>query len=70
MGALKDFGIDEKNVDAIKARLHPDTSALMLLGTAEDKEAFLDQLRAYDPKVALSTLSPEMDQMLRDRLNE
>jgi uncharacterized membrane protein len=70
MGALKDFGIDEKNVDAIKARLHPNTSALLLLGTAEDKEAFLNELRAYDPAVALSTLSPEMDQMLRDRLNE
>ncbi|MGL4648616.1 MAG: DUF1269 domain-containing protein, partial [Caldilineaceae bacterium] len=49
--ALKDFGISDKNVDAIKARLQPNTSALLLLGKAADKDAFVDQLRTYDPKV-------------------
>lgn len=66
--AMKDFGIDDKNVDAIKARLQPNTSALLVLGSVQDRDAVLDKLRSYDPKVVLSSLSPEVEKELRDRL--
>ncbi len=67
-GALRDFGIDNKNIEGIKARLQPNTSALMVLGHVEDREAFLAKIRTYDPQVAMSSLSPEVEKELRARL--
>jgi uncharacterized membrane protein len=66
--ALKDFGIDDKSITAIKARLTPDSSALMVLGRAEDRDALIARLRAYDPTVVSTTLTPEVEKELRDRL--
>lgn len=66
--AMKDFGIDDNTTDAIKARLQPGTSALLLLGTAADKDAFAARLKSYDAKVVLSSLTPELEKELRDRL--
>jgi uncharacterized membrane protein len=68
-GALKDFGIDNKNIDAIKARLQPNSSALLVLGHVEDRDAFLAKVRTYDPQVAMSSLSPEVEKELRARLS-
>jgi uncharacterized membrane protein len=69
-GAMKDFGIDDKNIDAIKARLQPNTSALLMLGSAQDRDAVIDRLRTYDPKVVLSSLSPEIEKEVRARLED
>ncbi len=66
--AMKDFGIDDANIAAIKARLQPNTSALLLLGRANDREAVLAQLRTFDPQVTLTTLAPEVEKELRARL--
>lgn len=67
-GALKDFGIDDRSVEMLKSRLQPNSSALLVLGQVEDKEAFITKLRSFDPKVVSTTLSPEVEKQLRDRL--
>jgi uncharacterized membrane protein len=66
--ALKDFGIDNDKIAAIKARLQPDSSALLLLGRVEDRDLFVDKLRTFEPQVFSSTLTPELEEQLRDRL--
>lgn len=66
--AMKDFGISDKNIETIKARLQPDTSALLVLGHVDDQDAFLAQLRTFEPQVVSSTLSPEVEKELRARL--
>ncbi len=70
VGALKDFGIDDKSVEMIKSRLQPNSSALLVLGQVEDKDAFASKLRSFDPKVVSTTLSPEVEKELYDRLAE
>ena len=65
---MKDFGIDDNNIAVIKARLQPNTSALMLLGHVEDRDAFLDKLRGYEPQVVSSSLTPEVEKQLREAL--
>jgi uncharacterized membrane protein len=66
--AMKDFGIDDKGIDVIKARLQPNSSALIILGHVDDREAFLEELRTFEPQVVMSTLSPEVEKELRARL--
>jgi uncharacterized membrane protein len=65
--AMKDLGIDDKNIEAIKSRLEPNSSALLLLGTVADKDAFVARLRTYDPKVISSSLAPEVEKQLREQ---
>jgi uncharacterized membrane protein len=66
--AIKDLGINDKDAEVIKAGLQPNSSALLVLGQVEDREAFIAQLRTYDPKVVSTTLTPEAEKQLRDRL--
>ena len=66
--AMKDFGIDNKSIEAIKARLQPNSSALLLLGHADDRDALIAKLRTFDPTVVSTTLTPEVEKDLRDRL--
>jgi uncharacterized membrane protein len=68
IAALKDFGISDQSIEAIKRRLQPNTSALLLLGHANDREALLVKLQEYDPKLVSSTLPPEVEKELRERL--
>lgn len=64
---LKDFGIDDKSIEAIKRRLQPNTSALLILGRAHDREILLAKLREYDAKLVSSTLAPEVEKELREQ---
>lgn len=66
--AMKDFGIDDKNIETIKARLQPNSSALLLLGQANDRDALIAKLRTYDPTVVSSSLTPEVEKEIRERL--
>ncbi len=68
--AMRDLGISDKNISVIKSQLHPDSSALLILGQVEDRDAFVAALRSYDPKVVSSSLSPEVEKQLRERLAE
>ena len=67
-GALKDFGVNDKTVDTIKQSLQPNTSALLALGHANDRDALLAKLREYDAKVVLTSLDPEVEKDLVARL--
>jgi uncharacterized membrane protein len=66
--ALKDFGVNDETVSSIKQRMQPNTSALLLLGRANDRDAFLAQLRAYDAKVVMTSLDPELEHELVARM--
>jgi uncharacterized membrane protein len=68
--SMRDLGISDKNIEVIKAQLHPNSSALLVLGHVDDKDAFVATLRSYDPKVVSSSLSPEIEKQLRERLAE
>lgn len=67
-GAMKDFGISDANIEAIKAKLHPDSSALLALGTVNDRDAFIAKVKSFDADVMLTSLTPEMEKQLRDQL--
>lgn len=66
--AMKDFGIDDHTVDAIKQRMQPDTSALMLLGQANDRDALIAKLREYDAQVAMTSLDPDVEKEVLAKL--
>jgi uncharacterized membrane protein len=66
--ALKDLGIKDDSIRAIKARLQPDSSALLVLGTVEDRDAFVAKLRSYDPHLVSTSLAPAVEKQLRERL--
>ncbi|MCB8984369.1 MAG: DUF1269 domain-containing protein [Ardenticatenaceae bacterium] len=66
--SLRDFGISDKSIEAIKQRLQPNSSALLVLGKANDRDALLAKLRAYDPTLISSTLSSEKEKELREQL--
>ena len=66
--AMKDFGIDDTSVTAIKQSLQPNTSALLLLGHANDRDALLAKLREYDAKVVMTSLDPEVKRELVAKL--
>ena len=66
--AMKDFGIDDTSITAIKQNLQPNTSALLLLGHANDRDALLAKLREYDAKVVMTSLDPEVEKDLVARL--
>lgn len=66
--AMKDFGIDDTSIAAIKQSLQPNTSALLLLGHANDRDALLAKLREYDAKVVMTSLDPEVEREIVARL--
>ena len=66
--AMKDFGIDDDSLASIKGRLQPNSSALLVLGHATDRDAFIAKLRTFDPEVFSTTLAPEVEKELRERL--
>jgi uncharacterized membrane protein len=67
-GAMRDFGIDDKSVEAVKLRLRPNTSALLVLGHANDRDALLAKLREYDAQVVMTSLDPEVERDLIAKL--
>ncbi len=68
--AMKDFGIDDKSIELVKARLQPGTSALLVLGQASDRDAFVNKLRSFNAEVISTSLTPEAEKELRTRLSE
>lgn len=66
--AMKDFGIDDTSISAIKQSLQPNTSALLLLGHANDRDALMAKLREYDAKVVMTSLDPEVERELVAKL--
>lgn len=66
--ALKDFGVSDSVVASIKQSLQPNTSALLLLGRANDRDALLATLRAFDAKVVMTSLDPEVERELLARM--
>lgn len=60
--------IDNKSVEAVKLRLRPNTSALLVLGHANDRDAFLAKLREYDAQVVMTSLGPELERELVAKL--
>jgi uncharacterized membrane protein len=66
--AIKDFGIDDRSLAMIQSRLQPNSSALLVLGHARDRDAYVAMLRTFDPEVVSTTLAPEVEQALRERL--
>ena len=70
MGALRDFGIDDRSIEAVKQRLRPNTSALLVLGHANDRDAFIAKLREYDAQVVMTSLDPEVERELVAKLED
>jgi uncharacterized membrane protein len=66
--AIKDFGIDDASLATIQARLQPNSSALLVLGQVRERDAYVARLRAFDPQVVSTTLTPEVEKELRERL--
>ena len=66
--ALKDFGVSDDVVKTIKQSLQPNTSALLLLGRANDRDALLATLGAFGAKVVMTSLDPEVERELAARL--
>jgi uncharacterized membrane protein len=69
-GALKDVGIDDKFVKQTSEMLRPGSSALFLMGKADDPDRFYAELRPFKALVATTNLSTEQEKRLRDILTE
>ena len=69
-GALKDVGIDDKFIRQTSEMLTPGSSALFLMGRADDRDKFLDELRPFKALVATTSLSAEQEKRLRRTLAE
>ena len=69
-GALKDVGIDDKFIRETSEMLTPGSSALFLMGKADDPDKFLDELRPFKALVATTSLSAEQEKRLRRTLAE
>ena len=69
-GSLKDYGIDDRFIEELQGYLRPDTSALFLLGEAQEAERVLERLLPFKAKVLKTSLSEEQEKRLRDTLAE
>jgi uncharacterized membrane protein len=68
VGALRDRGIDDKFAKQVAEGLGPDSSALLLLGSATDPDRVLAEFAPYKGRVLHTTLAPETEKRLRDAL--
>jgi uncharacterized membrane protein len=55
-------------VNTIKQSLQPNSSALLALGSTNDREALMAKLREYNAKVVMTSLDPEVERELVDKL--
>jgi uncharacterized membrane protein len=69
-GALKDQGIDDKFINEVSQALRPNSSALFLMGKAEDPDKFYEEMRPFKAVVATTTLSEEKEKRLKEALAE
>lgn len=66
--ALKDFGVDDSSIDGVKQRLQQNTSALMLLGKANDRDAFLAKLSEFNAQIVMTSLDADVERELVARV--
>jgi uncharacterized membrane protein len=69
-GSLKDYGIDDRFIEDVQGYLRPDSSALFLLGEAQQAEKVLERLQPFKAKVLKTTLAEEQEKRLKDTLAE
>ena len=69
-GALKDVGLDDKFIKETSEMLSPGSSALFLMGRADDPEKFLEELKPFKAVVATTSLSEEQETRLKKTLAE
>jgi uncharacterized membrane protein len=67
-GSMKDAGIKDDFIKQTAAALRPGTSALFILGHADDPSKLIEELRSFKPQVLTTSLDPETEQRLRDEL--
>ena len=69
-GALKDVGIDDKFIRETSEMLKPGSSALFLMGKANEPDKFYAELKPFRALVATTNLSLEQEKVLREMLAE
>ena len=69
-GAMKDVGMDDKFIKETSEMLTPGSSALFLMGRADDPEKFLEELKPFKALVATTSLSAEQEIRLKKTLAE
>ena len=69
-GAMKDNGINDKFIRQTSEALSPNSSALFLMGKADDPDKFLQELEPFKALVATTTLSEEAEKRLKQTLAE
>jgi uncharacterized membrane protein len=69
-GALKDVGMDDKFIRQTSEMLTPNSSALFLMGKADDPVKFFDELKPFKALVATTSLSAEQENRLKRTLAE
>ncbi len=67
---MKDYGIDDKFIQQTSEALSPNSSALFLMGKAEDPDRFYEEIKPFKAMVATTTLSEEQEQRLKGALAE
>ncbi len=68
IGSLRDRGIDDSFIRELSAQLQPDSSGIFLLVQSADTEQVLAELRPYKGRVIHTTISPEVEAVLRKAL--
>jgi uncharacterized membrane protein len=69
-GALKDVGLDDKFIKETSEMLSPGSSALFLMGRADDPEKFFEELKPFKALVATTSLSADQENRLKRTLAE
>jgi uncharacterized membrane protein len=68
VGAAMHTGVEGAFVDELKTKLTPGRSALFLVIRSVNADALTATLRPYEGEVVQTTLSPDLEQALRDAL--
>ena len=64
-GHVHDFGIDDDFIEQVRDQLQPDTSALFILGQANDLEALRERLADVEFDILSTEMDPEREAELR-----
>ncbi len=70
VGALTDLGIQKSFVKDVAESLNPGSSALFIIVREADPEAAMATLRPYKGEIYHTSLSPDVEETLRDVLKE
>ena len=67
---MRDKGLDEETIHEIADHLQPDTSALFILGHADDPEAVLAAASLFKAKLVTTILPEEKAKLVREALEK